>query len=116
MRLSEGTKFDEGKIPWDLWSADALEETAKVLAFGAKKYEPYNWAKGIKYRRVFRALLGHLWDWWRGKEYDDETGLNHLAHAMCCLMFLLHYAVNDKQYFEYDDRPKEYYANASYQA
>ena len=103
-----GLKFDDQKIPLDLWSADALEETAKVLSNGAEKYYPYNWANGLSYRRVFSALLRHLWAWWRGEDNDPEWGLNHLAHAMCCLMFLLHYEMN-KSYNEFDDRPKEYY-------
>ena len=104
-KLTEGTKFDDGKLPLDLWSPDAIEETAKVLAFGANKYEPYNWAKGIKYSRVFSALLRHLWAFWRRERYDRETGIHHLAHAMCCLMFLLHYEMNRRKYREYDNRP-----------
>jgi len=104
-QLQEGTKYDEGKIPLDLWSPDALYETARVLQFGAEKYEPYNWAKGIKYSRVFSALLRHLWSWWRGEKLDKETNLHHLGHAMCCLMFLLHYEMNRRKYREYDDRP-----------
>ena len=103
--MAEGTKYDDGKVPLDLWSPDALEETAKVLAFGAKKYGAYNWADGIKYSRVFAALLRHLWDFWRGKKLDKESGLPHLAHAMCCLMFLLHYETNRRKYREWDNRP-----------
>lgn len=105
MSLTEGTKYDDGKLPLDLWSPYALEETARVLAFGAVKYEPYNWAKGIKYSRVFSALLRHLWAFWKGEKLDKETGIHHLAHAMCCLMFLLHYEMNHRKYRSYDDRP-----------
>ncbi len=104
--LKEGTKHDEGKTRYDLWSPYALDETARVLTLGAQKYEAYNWSKGIKYSRVFGALLRHLWAWYRGERYDDEWGLNHLAHAMCCLMFLLHYDLNSEKYTDYDDRPK----------
>lgn len=104
MTLAEGTKYDEDKVPLDLWSPDALTETARVLAFGARKYERYNWARGIHYSRVFAALCRHLWAWWKGERDDPETGLHHLAHAMCCLMFLLHYEVNREQYRSYDDR------------
>lgn len=106
MSLSEGVKHDEAKLPFDLLSPLALEATAQVLQFGAKKYEPYNWAKGIKYSRVFSALCRHLWAWWRGEDADPETRLHHLAHAMCCLMFLLHYELVGKPRYEgYDDRP-----------
>lgn len=103
--LTEGTKFDEGKNRLDLWSPFAIEETAKVLTKGAEKYEDHNWAKGISYHRVFGALLRHLWAWYRGQRNDPEWNLHHLAHAMCCLMFLLHYEVAPKDYTEFDDRP-----------
>lgn len=102
--LVEGTKFDEGKNQLDLWSPYAIEETGRVLTFGAAKYEPHNWTKGIKYSRVFGALLRHLWSFWRGEKFDEETGLHHLAHAMCCLMFLLHYETAPSDYTEFDDR------------
>ncbi len=105
-KLVEGTKDDSGKLPLDLWSPYALDETARVLQFGADKYEPYNWAKGIKYSRVFSALLRHLWAFWRGENNDVETKLHHLGHAMCCLMFLLHYEMNYDKYHNYDDRPQ----------
>jgi hypothetical protein len=101
--LAEGVKYDDGKLPFDLWSPDALEKTAEVLGYGANKYVPYNWAKGLKYSRVFSALLRHLWAFWRGEDNDSETGFHHLAHAMCCLMFLLHYESRNG-YKEFDDR------------
>jgi len=100
-----GMKYDDGKTPLDLWSPDVQEAVAQVLAFGAVKYEPYNWAKGISYRRIFAAMLRHLWAFWRGQRLDEETGLHHLAHAGCCLMFLLHYELNRLQYIDFDDRP-----------
>lgn len=104
VKLKEGTKYDDGKPALQYWSPWALEETARVLAFGAVKYEAWNWAKGIKYTRVFGAMMRHLWAWWRGEQFDEETGLHHLAHAMCCLMFLLHYEKLAESYKEYDDR------------
>lgn len=105
-KLTEGTKNDDGKLPYDLLSVDFLEGITKVLAFGATKYEPWNWAKGIKYSRVFSAMMRHLWAWHKGEELDSETGLNHLYHAACCLMFLCHYQSNRRQYKGFDDRFK----------
>src|SRR6476619_7408161 len=105
-KLAEGTKYDDGKVPHDLWSPDALDETARVLAFGAAKYDAYNWEKGINYSRVFAALLRHLWAFWRRERSDPETGLHHLGHAMCCCMFLLHYEMNRRKFIQFDNRPK----------
>lgn len=89
----------------DLLSPEWLEGTADILTFGVKKYEDHNWAKGIKYSRVFGALLRHLWAWHRGEANDVETGKNHLFHASCCLMFLCHYESHKNAYKSFDDRP-----------
>jgi len=97
-----GRKDDEGKLRYDLVDPYALEQLVKVLTFGAKKYGDRNWEKGIKFGRVFGACMRHLWRWWSGKGADKETGLSPLAHAMCCIMFLLRYT-QDKVTF--DDRP-----------
>lgn len=101
--LSEGTKADEGKVPFDLLSPDFLDGVSRVLAFGAQRYAPYNWALGIKYSRVYAALQRHLWAFWGGEDNDEETGMPHLWHAGCCLMFLTHYEMND--YEEFNDKP-----------
>lgn len=103
--LVEGTKNDGEKIRLDFLSPDFLYGTAEVLTFGAKKYEPYNWAKGILFSRLYRAALGHLLDWFKGEDLDPETGINHLFHAACCIMFLAHYVSDYQQYNSFDDRP-----------
>lgn len=105
MNLTEGTKYDDDKIPLDLLSPYFLSGTAEVLKFGAAKYAPYNWAKGIKYSRVFSAMQRHLWAFWAGEDLDEDTGLPHLWHAGCCLMFLTHYEAADDLYKEFDDKP-----------
>ena len=101
----KGLKFDEAKVRVDLLPYDPLYVTAKVLTFGAQKYGDYNWANGIHYHRLFRAAINHTWQWFKGNTNDPETGLPHLAHAICCLLFLLHYDLYRKQYANFDDRP-----------
>jgi len=92
--LSEGRKFDGGKLEYGLLPPLALEETVKVLTFGAQKYERDNWQKvPDSKRRYFDALQRHVWAWKQGEQNDQETGINHLAHAMCCLMFLYEHDV-----------------------
>jgi len=97
-----GRKFDNGKPRTDLISSAAILELAKVLEFGARKYDPWNWASGIKYSRIIGAALRHLLAWKDGEDQDPETGLSHVAHAMCNLMFLLDYL--DRQRSDLDDR------------
>ena len=99
----KGEKFDSEKIMLQLFPPEALFEIGAVLTYGAKKYAPRNWEKGIEYSRVYGALQRHLWAWWGGEENDPESGLPHLAHAGCCLVFLL--AFEKRGMKEFNDKP-----------
>lgn len=98
-----GVKHDQGKTRYELLPPEFLEAVASILTFGAQKYADRNWERGIKYSRVFGALMRHLWAWWRGNNLDDETGKSHLWHAGCCLAFLITYETRNMSGF--DDRP-----------
>jgi len=84
-------KDDNAKTRYDLLPPEFLEETARVLTFGAQKYSAHNWAQGASWSRYFSAMMRHMWAWWRGEDNDPETGFSHLAHAACCLSFLIAY-------------------------
>jgi hypothetical protein len=101
-KLKEGTKYDGNKPPLYLLSNYAMEEIAHVLDFGAKKYEPWNWSKGIHYSRVISAAKRHIAKWENREDIDKETNTNHLANAMCNLMFILDYEMRGLK--EFDDR------------
>jgi len=89
--MSGGVKYDEGKLQWDLVPLRELEEVIRVLMCGADKYpEPDNWKRVPEAeKRYYNAAMRHLTAWKRGEKSDPETGLNHLAHATCCLLFLV---------------------------
>ena len=88
--LDEGKKFDVGKNRLDLLPWSALEQVGWVLTHGAAKYGAFNWERVENpQERYFAATLRHLSAWKRGEIWDEETKLNHLAHAACCLLFLL---------------------------
>ena len=97
-----GIKADNGKDRWDLLPFDAIRLAVKVMTIGADKYGDYNWAKGLAYSRVFAAAMRHLTAWWGGEERDPETGYSHLAHALCCVLFLLAYELRGMR--DFDDR------------
>ena len=105
--MSEGRKDDNGKAPWHLLPPDALNEIVLVLEFGARKYGDRNWERGMKWSRPFSALMRHMWAWWRGEDFDPETGMSHLAHAGCCILFLMTYRGHATGT---DDRPTFYNA------
>jgi hypothetical protein len=105
MKPVKAIKYDHKKIRLDLLSTLAIEELAKVLTFGAEKYTAHNWRSGFAYSRLLGACLRHIFAFMRGESNDPETGLSHLAHAMCCLMFLLEHVLAS---FGSDDRWNEY--------
>ena len=68
----------------------ALNSVVSVLMFGAKKYGRDNWREVPDgERRYYAAAQRHMTAYQAGETYDKETGEPHLAHAMCCLIFLL---------------------------
>jgi len=96
-------KFDSDKLPVNLLSSEALLQTAAVLKFGAEKYAEHNWRKGFLWSRPLAAAMRHLLAFNAGEDRDPESNLSHLAHAMCCVMFLLEF---EKTHPELDDRYK----------
>jgi hypothetical protein len=86
----EGRKDDGGKNELDLLPPRAIEAIGEVLSYGARKYSPDNWRKVPDgQRRYLAACLRHLFAHMRGEKNDPESGLPHLAHAGCCILFLL---------------------------
>jgi len=89
-----GVKHDSEKDSRpELLPLEALTEVSKVLAFGARKYQDNNWRGGFKFTRVLGATFRHLFAWSTGQDKDPETGLSHLAHAACNVLFLLTFEV-----------------------
>lgn len=103
-------KYDNDKPPMDLLPHTALVEVAKVLAYGATKYDKHNWRKGMDWSRLHAAALRHIGAWSERQDVDEETKLNHLAHATCCLLFLLEYNLknlgNDDRYTDAGTNPR----------
>ena len=93
-KVALGRKFDGGKLEYGLLPPLALEAVVEVLTFGAQKYDRDNWqVVPESKRRYYDALNRHIWAWKRGEQFDPESGLHHLSHAMCCLMFLYEHDV-----------------------
>lgn len=84
-----GRKDDAGKAPMGLLPGDALREVARVLGHGAEKYTPNGWRSVRPGSRYLDAALRHLSAYADGEDTDPESGLSHLAHAGCCVLFML---------------------------
>lgn len=85
-----GVKFDRNKPMWSLVPPGPMEEVVEVLTYGANKYSPDNWQHvDDPDTRYFNAAMRHIWAWRQGEQFDTESHKSHLAHAVCCLLFLL---------------------------
>ena len=87
-----GMKYDGGKPRWSLLMqgmSKALEGVAEVLTFGARKYAAHSWRTVPEGADRYRdALYRHLAAFERGELTDPESGLPHLDHALCNLLFV----------------------------
>lgn len=114
--MSDNMKFDDGKPPLGLLPREFLEETAGVLAFGANKYSANRWRQGMEWQRLLDAALRHVNAFNDGEDLDPESGLSHLAHASCCMAFLITYQAkghgDDNRYKE--PKVKTVYNTAKY--
>ena len=93
-----GRKDDQGKNRLDLIEPEFIEGVGKVLTFGAEKYEENSWQKvDNAENRYYAAAMRHLLAWRKGEKIDPESGLNHLDHVACNIMFLQHFEKEDDE-------------------
>ena len=94
----EGIKYDTEKPKMNLLPPKAVIEVAKVLTFGAEKYDAENWRKLDNLQSRYTAgALRHIFAHMDGEQLDPETELSHLAHALCCLLFKLEIELEDAE-------------------
>lgn len=88
----EGKKNDkkDKKLRWELLPLREVEDIIKVLMLGAEKYDDFNWQHLDNLQeRYWAAGIRHMTAWKQGEKLDKESGENHLAHALCCMLFCL---------------------------
>ena len=102
--MDKALRYNEGKPRWSLVDFKSLEGMVRVLEFGADKYDKDNWKKGEHTSKICESLLRHLFAHMSGKRIDEESGLSHIDHVACNVMFLS-YMTNQKS--EFDDIPKK---------
>ncbi len=99
-------KFDHGKPRCELLPAEPLIAVAEILTSGAVKYEANQWTKGGPWMRCIGACLRHVFAWMAGEDNCPDSGHNHIAHAMCNLMFLLTFIIRNDGTDDRDPRNK----------
>ena len=78
-------------LPYDLVPFQEMTEAyVRVAEFGAKKYEPWNWSKGLSRVQILGSLLRHTFAYLRGEETDKDSGLSHTDHILWNAVALTH--------------------------
>lgn len=94
---TKGLRYNQGKRKWSLVDYKSLEPMIEVLEFGAKKYSPDNWKKGLDRKEILESMQRHLAALMDGQNNDPETGLPHMGHIMCNAMFYSYFEIKDKE-------------------
>ena len=104
----DGIKHDSKKPKMNLLPPKAIVEVAKVLTFGAQKYGPENWKELEDLQNRYTAgALRHIFAHMDGEKLDPETGLSHMAHALCCLLFKLEIELENAKIEEEEPRESD---------
>ena len=78
-------------LPYDLIPYQEITDAfARVAEFGAVKYAPWNWSKGLARVQLLGSLLRHAFAYLRGEDRDKETGLLHTDHILWNAAVLSH--------------------------
>ncbi len=98
---------DDGKPRFDLIPPLAQLRVALHYGGGAKKYDEWNWSKGMPYSRFLASMKRHIAAFERG-----ETDEDHLAAVVFGANSIMHFQECDRS--DLDDitpRIKEWYAH-----
>lgn len=99
---SKGLKHDQGKLLFECLMgelAPVLKGVVRVLTYGAQKYSRSSW-KNVPnaQQRYTDAFYRHMNEYHSGSHVDDESGLPHLFHALCNLMFITWFEIQKTPY------------------
>jgi len=84
-------RFNHGKLRMDLVPVSAVNALARVLTYGANKYDSDNWRRGFNYSVPYACLIRHMMAWQDGEDIDPESGLSHLDHAIANIAMLIEF-------------------------
>lgn len=102
--MNSASHHDNGKVGLQyILAMPGLSDVAAVGDFGAKKYEQWNYRKGMMWMKLLGSCSRHLTAFILGEDNDVESGLPHLAHLAYDALMLLGYMNEHK---EMDDRFK----------
>lgn len=86
-----GLRSNSGKARMDLVPPSTLYAIAKVMEFGASKYQPHNWNRGMPWSIPYSCAMRHLTAFMMGEDLDKESGQPHLYHVACNIAMLIEF-------------------------
>lgn len=90
-------RFNSGKLKWSLVDFNALIPMVQVLMYGAKKYTPNNWKKGLSKNEILESMLRHAFELLEGNLIDEESKEEHIGHIMCNALFYSYFTQNPEK-------------------
>jgi len=93
LQKEKALRYNQGKPKWSLVHFKSLEPMVKVLMYGADKYAPDNWKKGLNEKEILDSMQRHLAALIDGQVIDEESKLHHIGHIMCNCMFYSYFNV-----------------------
>ena len=89
MAIGDENKFDGEKVRLDLVEPSFIEAIGKIRTYGVKKYNAEQSWRKVEKQRYVAAAMRHFEAYRKGESNDAESGMPHLWHCACNLMFLI---------------------------
>jgi hypothetical protein len=95
--MTNALRYNAGKprLSHVLTAPKALEGLARIFEYGAQKYAPHNWKKGLPTDEVVDSLMRHLLAFQNSEKLDAESGLPHIDHVLWNALVLSEQAKSD---------------------
>lgn len=82
-------RSDPTKLLFQLIPPEAEKALATILTYGAQKYAPRGWEKGLPWSETIGSLRRHLNAFMSGEIIDPESGLPHVYFILTNAAFLV---------------------------
>lgn len=99
------------KAPVSTVPMNVVAEMGVGMLEGAAKYGRHNYrGVGVRASVYFDATLRHLIAWWEGEDTDPDSGMPHVAKALCSLAVLRDAQLQGKVQDDRPPRSRAFYA------
>ena len=99
-------RHNTGKRRYHLIDYKVLGTMVEALEFGAKKYSPNNWKKGLPTEEIFDSIMRHLTALQTGEELDPESKAHHTGHILCNAMFMAYMYQSKREFISWESQPQ----------